>query len=253
MRYLKIAFGLVMVAGLMAVAASPAMALGPRWVTCAKVSTGGQWSSGTCTTSGTGWETKAISETVEVTSSGKLELEDSAATGGKVIIECSGTNLGTVGAEGQGNIISITATSCEFVSKEHGSCEEGQKRTAEAINLPWSVKLEERENTESKKIELRDLVRSLTTKSPGWKVTCRVDGILEISDECTGGTSTAVNSNRATGATEFVFDSVSAQEPASCTAGNNTSGSVRGTVTGKLRNSKGELLSLWVLASVLKT
>jgi hypothetical protein len=250
MKYLKIILGLVMVAGLMAVVASPAMALTPRWVTCVANAGAGHFTENKCITAGAngGWETAEIAKTVEVTSSGTLELEDSAATGGKVNIECTGTNLGTVGAEGGGGITKITATNCEFIKKEHGSCEEGQTRTAEPVNLPWSANLEEVNS------ELRVLIRSLTTKPPGWKVTCRVGGILKISDECTGGSSTSVRSNRVTGATETEFEKITNErEPASCTQGNSTSGHVHGTFIGKLRNSKGELQPLWVLASILHT
>ncbi len=253
MRYLKIAFGLVMITGLIAVMASPAIAAGPKWVTCEKVEKG-KWLDSLCTKAGAGtWETKAISETVEVTSSGKLELEDSAATGGKVIMECEETNLGTVGAEGGGSITRVTATKCKFITGDNGSCETGKAPTMRFLNLPWAARLEERENTETKKIEVRSLIRSLTTKPPGWAVECEVGGIIKVTDECTGGTSTSVISNRATGKTEFAFDSVSAQEPASCTLGNATSGSIRGVVAGSLRNKKGELQPLWVLASVLGT
>ncbi len=253
MRYLKIAFGLAVVVGLMAVVASPALAATPKWVTCEKVEKG-QWLDSLCTKAGAGtWETKAISETLEVTSSGTLELEDSAATGGAVIIECEGSNLGTIGAEGGGGISRISASKCKFIAGKNGTCETGKAPTARALNLPWAARLEERENTETKKLELRSLIRSLTTNPPGWAVECEVGGVIKVTDECTGGTSTSVVSNRATGKTEFAFDAVSAQEPAKCSLGNATSGSVRGGVIGSLRNKKGELLPLWVLASVLST
>jgi hypothetical protein len=256
MKHLKIAFGLAVLAGLMAVAAAPAMAMGPRWVTCEKVSSG-KWKNSLCTEAGAGtWETKEITTTVEVTSSGKLELEDSEPkAGGKVVIECSGSNRGTVGAEGQDSIISITAESCEFVNKEHGACEEGAgiKRIAHAVNLPWSTRLEERKNGAGT-TELRDLIVSLGKNPPGWNVECRVAGVIEIHDECTGRTSTAVRSNRANGSTEYIFDKISAEEPATCTEGKKAgTGFVRGTVFGRLRTSTGELRPLWTLSEIEKT
>jgi hypothetical protein len=257
MKHLKIAFGLAVVAGLMAVVASPAMALGPRWVTCVpEPLKKGHWEDNKCTKPAPAngeWETAEIASTVEVTSSGALKLKDSAATGGAVTIECEGTNQGTVGKEGQGSITRISASHCKFLNSEHGSCEEAAEPTARAVNLGWSTHLEERKNTVSGEIELRNLIRSLSTKPPGWSVECRVGGIFKVTDECTGGTSTAVRSNRATGATEFIFDTVSAQEPASCTLGNSTSGTVLGTVFSRLRTSTGELRPLWVLSSVEKT
>ena len=101
MKYLKMAFGLAVVAGLMAVVVSPAMAV-PRWVHCVK-SEKGKWSDGTCSKSGTGWETKELVGTSEVTSSGELELEDTKATGGAVSVKCSGENKGWVA-----NLASLT-------------------------------------------------------------------------------------------------------------------------------------------------
>ena len=71
MKYLKMAFGLVLVAGLMAVVASPAMAV-PRWVHCV---VGKGWMAG-LRENREGWETKELVGTSEVTSSGELELED---------------------------------------------------------------------------------------------------------------------------------------------------------------------------------
>jgi hypothetical protein len=234
MKRFKLVIGLIVATSLMAVTAPLAVAAGPRWATCFKKA-GGPWKNSVCTEAGSGeWETREIKETVEVTSSGKLELEDNAATGGKIVVECEETDRGTVGAEGQDSVTSVTVGGCAFITA--GECEASGKPVAQAVNLPWSTRLEERENTETHKKELRDLVRSVTTKPPGWHVECEVKKIIKIADECTGGTNTAVRSNRATGAVESVFDSVSAQEPGSCTEGNSTSGRVRGTVISKYRS-----------------
>ncbi len=258
MKYLKLAFGLVAVAGLMAISASSAMAAEPIWVTCAKTAAPTHYTEADCLTAGSegGWNTKgfAANETIEATSSGALELEDSAATGGKVIIECSGTDQGWVGPNGVGEENRVTASGCVFVNKEHGECEEAKGVTATATNLPWTVKLEERTNTETSKVELRGLLVSLVSgKNPGWSVTCTVAGILKISDECTGRTSVSVESARSRLLTNSKFEAVSAQEPASCSQGTSTSGSVRGTVSSSIRNNKGELQALWPLASILNT
>jgi hypothetical protein len=253
MKHLKMAFGLVVLAGLMAIAASPAMALSPRWVTCVKKASSG-FKNSLCTEAGAGeWATQEISETVEVTSSSPtgLELEDSKATGGATVIKCVGSGIGTVGKEGQDSVRKIEATNCEFVKA--GSCETSVKPIAHAVNLPWSTRLEERVNTENSVTEVRDLVRSLTTKPPGWDVECEVAGIFKISDTWEGGTSTSAESNRSTGATIGKFDKVSAQESATCSVGGANAGFVRGTVESKLRTSSGELRPLWVLASILGT
>jgi hypothetical protein len=253
MKYLRMVFGLAVVAGLMAVAASPALALGPRWVTCLRV-TVGHWKDANCESPGVGnWDTREITETQETTSSGTLELEDTKATGGAVAVSCEGTNQGTVGAEGQDSITRITTTKCSFVKAKAGACNENKPVRAEAVNLPWSTHLEERKNTSTGTIELRDLIRSLTTKPPGWKVTCT--NILggETTDECTGGTSTAVESARHNLLTNFIFDKISEQEPANCGLGGTGTGRVTGTVSSSLRNKFGELQALWVLANVLGT
>jgi hypothetical protein len=258
MKYLRMVFGLAVVAGLMAVAASPALAVKPpRWVTCLQV-TGGHWKDANCESPGVGnWDTREITETQEITTSGRLELTDSAAPGGKTVVVCEGTDQGTVGAEGQGSTtrVTVTISSCKFVNKAHGGCEESKPIVeVKAVNLPWSTHLEERENTETKKIELRSLLRSLSGKPPGWAVTCETF-LGPVTDECTGGSSTAVESARSNLLTNFIFDKASEQEPANCTqaAGKTGTGRVRGTVSSSLRNSKGVLVSLWVLASVLGT
>lgn len=260
MKYLKLAFGLVAVAGLMAISASSAMAAEPIWVTCAKTAAPTHYTEADCLTAGSegGWNTKgfAANETIEATSSGTLELEDEKATGGKTVIECPGTDQGWVGPNGVAEDTRVTATAgaCRFVKAEHGACEESKGVTAVAVNLPWTLKLEERENTSTKKVELRGLLVSLVSgKNPGWKVECTVGGILKVSDECTGRTSVAVGSARSQLLTNFTFDEVSKQEPGSCTQGTSTSGVVRGIVSSSIRNSKGELQALWALASILHT
>jgi hypothetical protein len=237
-----------------AATAAPALATGPVWETC-KSDSEGLYKNNLCTETGEkgGFEWGGLNETEEVTSSDSVELEDSAATGGKVIVSCTGTSSGTVGAEGQGSVIKVTPTSCKFVNKEHGSCEESKGVTPKAINLPWGTHLEERENTESKIVERRDLIRSLSTKPPGWAIECTVGGIFIISDECTGGANTSVASNEEAGTVESEFEGGGAtgQEPASCTLGNSTSGHVRGTITTKAKNGT-ELQVVGVIGVVVR-
>jgi len=249
MKHLKIAFGLVVVAGLMAVVAAPAMAEGPIWVTCTKVAKG-KWLDSACTKAGAGeWETKAVTETVEVTSSSTgLLLTDTSTKLGKASVECSGTDEGTIGAKGSDSVTRITAEKCKKV--EEGGCKE--LLNVKAINLPWSTLLVERENAAKEK-EVRDRITSLVAgANPGWSVECNtLFGIK--ADKCTGITTTKVIDNRGTGKVEGEFEKISEEEPASCTEGNSTSGRVSGKNITSLRNAKGELQSFWLLAEALKT
>lgn len=245
MKYLKIAFGLVFVAGLMAVTASTAMAGPPKYVHCVK---GNGWMSG-CKAVGSGWETKSLTgtETSEVTSSGTLELEDDKQG---VTITCTGTNKGWVGANGTGAITSITATSCSFVAKKHGECEESKGVKANALHLPWNTKLEERNGT-----EVRSTLENSGKGEPGWNVECTVGGIFKIQNECTGKTTTGMHNNfgGSEALIEATFDERTKEEPmAKCSIdGGEAVGLVRGTITFKLAspNTSGG----WILAEAFKT
>ena len=245
MKRLKIAFGLVVVAGLMAVVAAPAMAV-PRWVTCAKVASGGHFSSGSCTTAGTEWATKELVGTSEVTSSGNLELEDQEAPGGAVNIKCTGSDTGWVAnltntsEPGEDGVATITNIKCTFV--KHGECEESAGVTAKPLNLPWGTKLEEF------KAEVRDEVPI----GAGWEVECTVAKILKIRDKCeaTVHNTTNVLPNRTNSTVESVFDERTKEEAmAKCSASGKESGLVRGALVSKLTSGN----ALWVLAPNLKT
>ena len=138
MKHLRIAFGLVVVAGLMAIAAAPAMAANARWEQCKNVGTGGHWSNALCSKPATGgaWETKEVTETEELTSSGEVELTDTKATGGESTIKCKGSDAGWIGAKGGDGETVVTAEGCTRVT---GLCESNV--TARAINLPWYTQL----------------------------------------------------------------------------------------------------------------
>jgi hypothetical protein len=117
MKYLKIAFGLAIVVSLMVFVASPAVAV-PRWVHCVK-SERGTFANGLCNSSGTGWETKELVGTSEVTSTGELELEDTKATGGAVAFKCSVKGTGWVAnlttGPGEDGTTTLAAVSCTLV------------------------------------------------------------------------------------------------------------------------------------------
>lgn len=245
MKPLKMACALLVAAGLMAVVASSAMALGPRAVTCVKVSPGtGKWTSNKCTTAGTGeWDTKEVTETLEVTASGTLEQEDSKSPGGPTAIICSATGTGTVGALGAGIVKTIKISQCKFVKA--GSCEENKSVTSIFLNLPWATRLEERANGEIRNV----LTSTISGKLPGLAVECTVAGILKIADECTGVMTTGVRANRSEGSVIGEYDKVSEEEPATCSVGGAKSGFLRGPITGELRNGAAG----WILAAALKT
>jgi hypothetical protein len=252
MKYLKIAFGLALVAGLMAITASSAMAT-PRWVTCVKGS--GKFENNQCVKIGSGgWETKELVGTSTVTSSGELELEDANATGGATGIKCKGTGTGwvanlTTGA-GEDGVTKISATSCSFLSGKVGSCEESKGATAKPRNLPWGTRLEERGS------EVRDVLVSGPKNEegngePGWSVECTVAGILKITDTCERSGNTVNTANvRSTGELEEKFDERTKEETmATCSVGGSNSGLVRGTLTNKLSSGA----ALWILAPNLGT
>jgi hypothetical protein len=248
MKYLKMAFGLALLVGVMSVVASPAMAV-PRWVHCVKSETG-KYSTGLCNAAGSGWETKELVGTSEVTSSGTLKLEDTGATGGAVEVECTGENTGwvanlTTGA-GEDGTTSITNLKC--VRVVDGECEKVVE--VKPRNLPWGSRLVE------KGTEVRDELISGPKKEegngePGWAVTCET--ILgNVTDTCerSGGTQN-VRANRTTGKTEFLFDAISEEkkERATCSQGGKEAGRVGGTILEQLRSGN----ALWVLAPNLNT
>jgi hypothetical protein len=234
----KLVLGLWVIA-LFAVTATPAMAISPRWEEC-RAKEGGSFENSICTKEKEkgGFEWTEVPETLEVTSNSTgLRLEDSKATGGATAIMCEASGQGTVKREGQDSVNSIKMSHCEFVKA--GSCETSAEPRANAVNLPWSTRLEEREDTETKAIALRDLLRSLTTKPPGWNIECRVAGIFTVTDTCEGGTSTNVESENTAGTIVEAFDSVSKQESANCSVGGSGAGFTFGMLTIKAKSEKG--------------
>jgi hypothetical protein len=120
MKYLRLVFGLIVFAGLIAATTSSAIALGPRWVTClpAKEVGKGHFNDSGCLENDktNEWETTAVSETLEVTSSSLgIEFEDSEAPGGAVRMECSITSAGTINPNGQDSIKALHFNTCKFI------------------------------------------------------------------------------------------------------------------------------------------
>ena len=234
MKRMKIAFGLVVVAGLMAFTSVPAMAT-PMWTVC-RSHTGGKWGTKGCTKaeSSGSFETAELTETVEVTSSapGGLELTDTKATGGETSINCVGTGLGTVknvSGIGKGLVTRATATGCKFVEKRHGACEESGTVLARALNLPWETTLKEESG------EMRAVIESDGNGEPGYAVECTVAAIFKVTDECTGSTSAGMKegSTRVEGAVESEFEAKTAA--IKCSIGGAGAGRVRGRTVFSLR------------------
>jgi hypothetical protein len=230
MKHLRIAFGLVVMAGLLAVAAAPAMALSPRWEQCktVEIANSGNWKDSLCSVpqgSGT-WLTMQLTEkeTEEVTSKsiGKIELTDTKATGGASTVACEGGDRGTIGANGADQEIEVFATSCVRIT---GACTSNVRATA--INLPWITQL-----VEEPAGKIRNTLRSeIAGKSPGYVVECSVQGIFTVEDECVGPISTAM-SNLPNGNVLSEFDKKSEEEKESstCKLGGPKSGIVKGKV-----------------------
>jgi hypothetical protein len=241
MKYLKTAFGLVVVAGLMAVVASPAMAV-PRWVECVKGS--GQYTSSTCTTAGAGgWETRELTGTSELTTSGELELEDTAALGGAVAVKCGvegtgwASNPSNRSVEGLGGITAMTYIKCRLVKE--GLCEE--LKGVKAPFLPWGLRLLEVTG------EVRNnLSRGNGSGAPGWTVICNTI-FGEETDTCTRtGNTQKVVATRNTGKILYDFDARSEELKFTCSQEGKETGRIAGSILAQLRSGN----SLWVLAPI---
>lgn len=210
-------------AGLMAVVAMLVIAsvgaasasAAPEWGKCFK-ETGGLYKDGQCTEkTGGEFEWEAFTSAVTVKSEGTLTLEDSEAPGGASVIECSGTDEGTVGPGSTDELTKVTASSCKRIS---GSCEAGKAITAKADHLPWKTTLV---------AGPRDELGPGTGGEPGWTVECTVAGIFKVQDKCDGATSTGI-ANVSSGV-DATFDATSRAKPAFCSLSNKNSGKVYGT------------------------
>jgi hypothetical protein len=177
---------------------------------------------------------KPIEKPVGVSSSGRLQLADLAATGGSTELVCEGSGTGRIGPLAHDEIVTLQAEQCRFVSGKNGSCEASDEVTMKAVNLPY--------------LTLLITVGSGTTEdlispgarggNPGWEVECTVLGVFRAQDTCTApDVRTLVVNLR--GGVDAIFQE---SETASCTLGNATSGMAFGTALNK--NPAGHTISV---------
>src|SRR5580693_4337531 len=117
MKHLKIAFGLVMVAGLMSMAAAPAMGA-PVWKWCREGHGGGtKYEDSLCTKEKTTgqFEWQEITKAIAAKSAFTVQLRDTKVPiAGTVEIQCKGTDKGKVGPGNKDEIteVVIEESSC---------------------------------------------------------------------------------------------------------------------------------------------
>lgn len=150
---------------------------------------------------------KACSAAKAVDSEGTLTLSDATLLG-TITIECSGTNVGTVGpgaADSITEILDLAKATKDILCKVTGGtalCGTAEA-LAEAIHLPWKTEL------------LSTTIDDLTTSgagNPGWHVVCSTG----TEDECTKALAELTMKNEANGTVDALFN---AAENATCLNG----------------------------------
>ncbi len=222
MRVIKHVLQGCVVVALLAMSATNAVAAQPVWQECVGV-TRGMFEDSGCTKEktegGHGW--LEVYETKEVISTEKaLAITDTKATGGALEVECTGTDEGWIGSEGDGAITKVTISSCV---RAKGECEAGKTVTVSAIDLPWSTTLEGE--------AIRDTVKA-AGKGPGYKIECTAKGSKSV-DECFGTTSAKMKNNELK--VEAEFEAASAKE--TCSQGGEKAGEIKGTLSLKAKSS----------------
>jgi hypothetical protein len=216
MKHLKIA-GLCLVAVFaVSMMASATASAKPTWWTCAELTEPvGAFTDSLCTKKGKGkFEWIQLKEKQTTTSSGTLKLTDINGNGkGKAVtLECTGTDAGTVGPEGEDEITKIEATECTVIT---GEC---PTPNAKSVHTPWKTELREEVGG-----EIRDVLKSSGAGTPGWQVTCA--GIVK--DTCEAEASTGLENKESTGEVTGKFDGKT--KKAKCSVGGEESGEVIGT------------------------
>jgi hypothetical protein len=247
MKYLKIAFGLMLVAGLMAVTAGSASAEEYRSVGCIEHAGAGHWEDAECAKAKVNgnWETKEPASGTEITVAtipGKgLVLED---TGAGTAIECEGGGTAKLLAKGTGEQTAASASKCKFIKA--GSCEASKPISTIPVHLPWKTKAEEVGS------EDRNAIESSGVGEPGYAVECTVAGIFKVTDTCEGKTNTSLVRRTGIitageGTEEGAFD---AKSPAlKCSVGGAGTGVNKGIILLRL---KGVPVVLWWILRITR-
>jgi hypothetical protein len=223
MRSLMILLSALALAGLCAVAATPAVASSLAWRECVK-SEGGMYEEEHCSKGAAKGSYEWTEETKEMTTSGKVKLIDSKVEGETASsLECEEEGSGTIRGKGEGSETEVKYSKCEVVK---GPCEKGTAKVV-ALSLPWSTQLEEGKETIRYGI-----------KSPGYKVECDIAKSLKVEVECHGATS-AVATNNEAGTVTVEFETESKKQE--CKPGNAESGEIKGALTIK---GKGGVVSV---------
>jgi hypothetical protein len=133
--------------------------------------------------------------------SGSLLLEETSL---KVDITCEVSGTGTVGPGAADTTSTLTISKCESKS----GCE--PTITVTAVNLPWKTEL-----LDVGASEIRDMITSGGSGSPGWLIECRVLGV-KVSDTCTAAEASSKATNLENNV-DMTFDETS--ESSTCTIG----------------------------------
>jgi hypothetical protein len=154
---------------------------------------------------------KACAKVTKVDSEGTLTLSDKTVLG-LIMVECSGTNEGTIGLGAADTITAVlnlakTTTDILCTVTEGSNICGTAEALVEAVHLPWSTTL------------TAAAVDDLTTGgagSPGWHIVCS-NG---TEDECTKALAELAMKNEVVGGVEVVDALFNAAENVACKAGN---------------------------------
>jgi hypothetical protein len=150
---------------------------------------------------------------IEVLAEGnKLELED---MGVGTAVTCTPEGLGFALSNGVGD--QETGT-CSGITVTKGTCGSPE---VEAVNLPWSLQVEQVGTTFS------SAIKSTVTAGAGWLVECTVLGV-KVDDTCTTQEGLVLLENETTGLLHVLFEPTVAKEFANCTVGGKEEGLVEG-------------------------
>ena len=176
----------------MSMVAAGTASAAPHWLVCLKWNNSPtRYATSQCekAETGGGFEWSELKGTEATVTQGTLILETSnVPIVGEVVMECSGTDEGSVGPGNQSRTTVVTTTTCTAGK----NCEKVEKK-AEAVNLPWNTELLETEGV------IHGTIRKGAGAAgpPGWRATCKVLG-TEQKNECTSEAGLLLLSNKNT-------------------------------------------------------